>query len=252
MFRAPATVRVTALALLALLTGPVLGQGKTLQSDALQQYRALARTAGDDVDAELQLALWCRDHGLVATMRRHARAVLALQRDHETARELLGHIRVRGRWLPYEQGMRTLGYRHYQGRWRRPEEIEYLKRAARQRARAAEVQERIDRLAIALADPDEARSAAALQSLRVLARTEKRPDLAAAAQRDYWRCRVAWMRAAARQNTTAIVGLRLQHVELLGIDTVPVSFGTGGGGRLQLPRTRSISFGGTVAIPVGR
>jgi hypothetical protein len=45
--------------------------------------------------------------------------------------------------------------------------------------------------------------------------------------------------------------LRLQHVRLLGFDTVTVGFGSGTG-QLMLPRTESISFGGTVAVPLGR
>jgi hypothetical protein len=45
--------------------------------------------------------------------------------------------------------------------------------------------------------------------------------------------------------------LRLQWVQNLGFDTVPVSFGTGSPGRLMLPRTQSVSFGGPIWLPLG-
>ena len=43
--------------------------------------------------------------------------------------------------------------------------------------------------------------------------------------------------------------VRAQQVQLLGMDTVNVGFGTGSG-RLMLPRTQSISIGTTVALPI--
>ncbi len=46
------------------------------------------------------------------------------------------------------------------------------------------------------------------------------------------------------------LGINFQHTELLGMDTVPVSLGTGTV-RIQLPRTRSVSIGTTVTVPAG-
>jgi hypothetical protein len=47
------------------------------------------------------------------------------------------------------------------------------------------------------------------------------------------------------------MGINFQHVELLGLDTVPVSLGVGSPVRIQLPRTRSVSIGTTVTVPAG-
>lgn len=110
------------------------------------------------------------------------------------------------------------GYRLHSGRWRLPQEIAYLQRAAAQRAApAAEPKAPIAKAAVAGA-------------------------AAPAAKRD-------WPQRPRRATTTGLFDIRLQHVERLGLDTVPVSFGTGQG-RLQLPRTQSISIGTTVALPL--
>jgi hypothetical protein len=52
-------------------------------------------------------------------------------------------------------------------------------------------------------------------------------------------------------SATGLFDLRLQWVQVTGLATVPVGLGVGTG-RLQLPTTQSVSFGGTVALPLGR
>lgn len=138
------------------------------------------------------------------------------------------------------------GYRFYEGRWRLPQEIVYLQRraarewaATRPQPETAAPSESAPAGASPVADPATDPDAA----LRALAEAMER------AERDYWLRRVR--SAPAVPAAIGILELRLQKVDFLGFDTVPVSFGTGGMGTLQLPRTRSISLGTTVALPLG-
>jgi hypothetical protein len=103
------------------------------------------------------------------------------------------------------------GYVLYEGRWRLPQEIVYLQRAASRRLTASPP---------AAPVPVQLPRVAAHGALPML-----------------------------RKSTTGIFTIRLQHTELLGMDTVPVSFGSGMG-RLQLPRTQSVSIGTTVGLPL--
>jgi hypothetical protein len=114
------------------------------------------------------------------------------------------------------QALQRQGYRLYEGRWRLPQEIVYLQRAAAQRAAPA--------VAVPPAKAPVAKAAA----------VAAKPD---------------WLQRPRRATSTGVFSIRLQKVDLLGLDTVPVSFGTGQG-RLQLPRTQSISIGTTVALPL--
>jgi hypothetical protein len=150
------------------------------------------------------------------------------------------------------------GFRWHSGRWRLPQEIRYLTRA-----RAAQPDRTGDEGPI---DPSW------FGAMPIRRAAEARDRLVEAAQRagdgELELCVVrAWRRdaelraAVARRVSTApgslgaypvaLLGLQIQQTQLLGFDTVPVSFGNGQG-RLMLPRTRSISIGTTVAVPLGR
>lgn len=113
--------------------------------------------------------------------------------------------------------LKRQGYAFYEGRWRLPQEIVYLQRAASRR------------LSISIPAAPVAAKAAEVQLPRVAGRPG-RP-------------------LVVRKSTTGIFTIRLQHSQLLGLDTVPVSFGTGQG-RLQLPRTQTVSIGTTVGLPL--
>ena len=122
-----------------------------------------------------------------------------------------------------------LGYEFFRGRWRLPEEMAYLRRAAERseaEARAAE--------AAAAPAPAKAPAPSPMNlPVGALLRPQQQPA-----------------------NPVVIGGmglfdLRLQWVQNLGMDTVPVSFGVGAPGRIQLPRTQSESFGGGVWLPLG-
>lgn len=146
----------------------------------------------------------------------------------------------------------TAGYRWYDGRWRLPQEIRYLRRG-----RPAVVGERDG------SSPIDSAWFCELSPRRALHARDRLLDIARRAGNEELELQVrrAWQRRARALTTTAprstfvrstaLLGLHVQQSELLGWDTVPVSFGTGQG-RIMLPRTRSISIGTTVGVPVWR
>ena len=113
--------------------------------------------------------------------------------------------------------LKRQGYVFYEGRWRLPQEIVYLQEAAMRRFSAS-----------APASPVTAKAPAA--DVPRLAAQQDRPQLR-------------------RSTTTGLLTVRLQQVQVLGIDTVTVGLGTGSA-RLQLPRTQSISISTTVGVPL--
>ncbi|HLQ37710.1 MAG TPA: hypothetical protein VK348_07915 [Planctomycetota bacterium] len=186
---------------------------------------------------QLRLASEHRLSGDETTARTLARNVLDKEPDHAGARAFLG-------------------YRLFRDRWRLEPEIAYLQHldASKSNGKAPPVPARdpvveaaADRRAQAVRQPDARRADAARREMIALAERAHRPDLQQRAERDYWRARLAWQ---AVQLPVGILSLRVQQVQLLGMDTVTVGLGTGTG-RIQLPRTQSISFGGTVALPLG-
>jgi hypothetical protein len=119
--------------------------------------------------------------------------------------------------------MKRQGYVFYAGRWRLPREIVYLQRGAAQsypRPKPA-VEPTPQPVRMPLADVP-------LRPVRTV------------------------LPASALMTCAPSIGLftlHLQRTELQGLDTVTVGFGNGQG-RLQLPRTQSISIGTTVALPL--
>jgi hypothetical protein len=119
--------------------------------------------------------------------------------------------------------MKRQGYVFYAGRWRLPREIVWLQRGAAQ----------------SYPRPKPAVEPAPPPVQMPLADVPARPARAS-------------LPATALVTCAPSIGLftmHLQRTELQGLDTVTVGFGNGQG-RLQLPRTQSISIGTTVALPV--
>ncbi|MHC4930642.1 MAG: HEAT repeat domain-containing protein [Planctomycetota bacterium] len=106
------------LLLLLALFGVVIA-GDTLNE---QYFEKAAAVAAQDADGHYRLALWCKEHGLVAYANRHHRAVVTLAPDHPASRRALGFERVHGRWVKGKELMRAKGFVEYEGGWITPNE----------------------------------------------------------------------------------------------------------------------------------
>ena len=140
--------------------------------------------------------------------------------------------------LKYVDYKRAHGYVRYFGKWRRSADVKKIRRDAGRQ---------MNRLASSFrSSRDRARA-----KLHEMAHKHDIPRLAVLADRvhkdysDYWR-----RYRIERRRYTVTMGVNFQHTELLGMDTVPVSLGTGRV-NIQLPRTRSVSIGTTVTVPAG-
>jgi hypothetical protein len=143
--------------------------------------------------------------------------------------------------LKYVDYMRAHGYVYYFGKWRRKAAVKKIQRDA---------QRQMNRLASSFkSSRDRAR-----ERLHAMAKKHEMPRLVALADRvhrdygEYWRKHRILQE---RRRHSVTMGINFQHVELLGLDTVPVSLGVGSPVRIQLPRTRSVSIGTTVTVPAG-
>jgi len=159
------------------------------------------------------------------------------------------------------------GFRWFEGRWRLPQEIEYLERARSARtAPAVTPDSKPETAKLVATGPIDAAwflarsardAASARDTLRRAAQRAGDRNLEHIVVREWLGSHLA-RGAAPRGGSVAstgfpvgILSLNLQHSQLEGFDIVPVSFGSGQG-RIMLPRTRSISIGTTVAVPLGR
>lgn len=111
-----------------------------------RQYDEIAPTYGDSVEAQWQLAEWCREQQLPAQRERHLRRVVQLDPQFHRAWMALGYIQVEGKWQLPVDAAREKGYERDRGRWRLPQEIAL--RDEREQLKRAELdwQRRIERL----------------------------------------------------------------------------------------------------------
>lgn len=95
---------------------------------ALAEYRSRAAQATRTADSQWELAKWCEEQKLKPETDTHARIVIQLDPEHELARRVLGHQRIRDRWEDPEEAKRAQGYVKVDGRWVDPDisEIEKL------------------------------------------------------------------------------------------------------------------------------
>ena len=89
---------------------------------AMDEYaRRSAAVKPDDAEAHYQLGLWALGAGLKPQATAEFERTLAIQPDHEGARNALGYRKVGGVWLTFEQEMRANGFVQRDGQWMSPE-----------------------------------------------------------------------------------------------------------------------------------
>jgi hypothetical protein len=99
----------------------------------LEEYESLRRAAPDTLDAQWDLAEWCRQKSLSKEREGHLRRVVALDPEHTLARRALGHVRDKksGAWTTQDELMSARGYVKYKGRYMLPQELELIQQDAR-------------------------------------------------------------------------------------------------------------------------
>lgn len=218
------------------------------RQDLVEYRRRSAAIPQEDAAAHFRLAAWCDKVGLRRQMRRELVCVVALEPDHLPARRLLGQRKVDGVWLPRAEALRREGYRLIQGRWLTPAGIAALRRRVEERAAAAKrLEERVNTLIRRMAGPSDRDARKARDELVQVARKRKLARLEQLARRLYPVYRGWW-----REVRMGLITVRAQHARLTGLERRNLSLGTGTPVTLELPRTRSVSIGTTVGVPVGR
>ena len=94
----------------------------------VETYESLAKTTPDTVEAQWQLAEWCRDNQFAEERAIHLLNVVRLDPDHEKAHELLGHVRYRGQWMAKDDIKRSQGYVKYGSQYVTMQEKEQLEK----------------------------------------------------------------------------------------------------------------------------
>jgi len=101
------------------------------QSPADLEYARRAPVTADTVEAQWELAEWCRNNLLVKERRTHLRRIIEIDPNHQQARFALGYQFLKGGWITRSDARRNEGYELYNGKWRTPQEIEILESRAR-------------------------------------------------------------------------------------------------------------------------
>lgn len=114
------------------------GQSVTVRADELKDYRQAGEaeveyakrraTVADTVEAQWELAEWCRQNHFLSDRKKHLERILELQPDHADARTALGYSQVNGKWMTQEEIQESRGYQRYKGRWLTSQQIESLQK----------------------------------------------------------------------------------------------------------------------------
>ncbi len=98
----------------------------------VEEYESLRRAAPNTLEAQWDLAEWCRQKSLPKERESHLRAVVALDPDHVAAHRGLGHIKDRqGHWATHDEVMISRGYVKYKGKYVLPQELELMQQDER-------------------------------------------------------------------------------------------------------------------------
>lgn len=92
------------------------------------EYEKIRPNYPDTVEAQWELAEWCRQQRLSQQRDRHLGRVVELDPDHAQARRALGYTQVEGKWAMQDELMIARGFQRYNGRWRTSQEIELLEK----------------------------------------------------------------------------------------------------------------------------
>lgn len=94
----------------------------------VEVYETKAKRTPETVEAQLELADWCRENRLNAQRETHLRKVVELEPDHRDARLALGYSNYDGRWMTRDEYNRSRGLVKYRNRYVTPEELQIIEK----------------------------------------------------------------------------------------------------------------------------
>lgn len=90
------------------------------------EYERIWPSFADTVEAQWEIAEWCRERSLTEQREHHLERIVHLDPDYEPARRALGFTRRNGRWTTRDDQYRRRGYVYHEGEWRTPQEIQLM------------------------------------------------------------------------------------------------------------------------------
>lgn len=108
---------------------PVSVQFITRRPFKVELYETRAKETPRTVDAQWELAEWCRKQGLSSQRDDHLRILLELAPNHRRARLALGYSNYDGKWMTRDEWNRSRGLVKYKGKYITPEELELIKKS---------------------------------------------------------------------------------------------------------------------------
>ncbi len=115
-------------------------------SDQEAEYRELARTSPDTVEAHWKLSEWCRENKLRDLSEQHLARILELDPNHAEARGFLGFRNKDGQWLNQDGVMAARGLVKYEGKYVSQQHIELMQRKKEVDTIQADWNKELDRL----------------------------------------------------------------------------------------------------------
>ena len=120
------------------------------RESTVERYeKAYQKLPHDAVNERMQLANYCRDHGMRERERVLLQQVLERDPNHEQARKRLGYVKSADGWVTYAEHMRAQGQVQRDGQWMSREQVEELDRRQSQ-ARAAANESQLESKKVAL------------------------------------------------------------------------------------------------------
>jgi hypothetical protein len=153
------------------------------------EYKKLARSSPDTVEAHWKLAEWCRERKLTDKRQQHLLRIVELEPNHEKARTALGFRQKNGQWVTRDDVMAARGMVLYEGRYVTPQHVELMERQKGEKVTQADWGNQLERLrrwltgrrpervAEAHAEIQQIRDPAAADAIANLIRREDEPEL---------------------------------------------------------------------------